>query len=112
MITYETLNMYLEKARTALEEIKMEIGKQSVVLEELKEKRLIITGQVATLENLMEADPVVEVPIAGDIEEHFEGRDATPGGLPEEEVYEKRQEDTYLAEAEEMIEAVDEHNRE
>lgn len=111
MITPKTLQVYLEKVESAMDEIVVEIGKRRIELKEMEEQKFVFRGQIDTLKQLMESDPIVEIPQSDNIEEEYEKRFDPPGNLPEDEVYEQRQEKVYLEEAEEMIKAVDEHNR-
>jgi len=116
MITYKTLEVYLERVEIALAAIEEGIVRHERGLKDLKEQRIAVAAQVETLQNLMDVEenpPIVELPMAGpeSIEEHFDKRLETHDGSTADEVYQKRQDKVYHSEAMETVEVLDEANR-
>jgi len=121
MVTYKTLEVYLEKCREGLGQINSKIAEVTQEIDslaqyrtELREQAFTVLGQINTLTELMDVEsnpPIVEVPIAGDkIEELHDKRLEGPEGLSRDEVKKTRQ-DVYKFEAEQAVEQIDAANR-
>lgn len=114
MTFHDTLQTYKNKAEASLKQVIDSIDSTKEALEMLEKQGIAITAQLETIDELMNAPPVVELPYAGEenIEELFEKRLDTHDGTAVEEVFEDRQENVYFKEAMDTVEKLDEHNRE
>jgi phage shock protein A len=123
MVTYKTLEVYLAKCETVLEnldvamkELEISIAEQQEELSNHRDRAIAAKAQRELTMELMDIDnnpPIVELPFAEDkIEEMFDARLEGPDGLTEEEVKEDRQEMTYLREALQAVEDIDATNTE
>jgi len=117
MPTHETVKAYLDKVLAGQAEVAAAVKQAQENLSLLESQSLVITGQVAALENLMDHDnltPVVEVPIVDEdaMEKAHEKRldmfdDTTP-----EEYFQGRQDSVYKREAMDFVKTIDSINNE
>jgi len=116
MITYETLEAYKNKCEAALGQVSDGLVEAHETIELLEKQQIAIQAQIETLSDLMDikkSPPVVELPLVAeeDIAEMFDKRLETHDGTSGEEVFEARQDNVYLGEAMETVEALDAANR-
>jgi 2-keto-3-deoxy-L-rhamnonate aldolase RhmA len=116
MVTYKTLEEWVNKCRKSLREVELAHRNAEEQLALLANQRIAITAQIETLEQLMDIEnnpPAVELPFASDkLEELFTERLSGPEDLSAEEVYKDRQEHAYLKEAVSAAKDIDAINRE
>ena len=116
MVTYATLETYLNKCKAELEGVNtlLEATKKDLALYE--NSSISIRAQIMTLEQLMDTEnnkPIVELPYAEDeIEKMFKARLDGPKELSPEEVHKDRQTNSYLREAMSAVKDIDAINRE
>jgi hypothetical protein len=120
MTYHNTLTAYLKKCQEAHDAIvakRKEEYDQIVVLEQArKEQRdqlLVVSGQIAALEALLDPDinHAVELPFAGDdIEELHDKRLEGQDGLDQDEVRKFREQHAYLRESTGIVEQIHEAN--
>jgi phage shock protein A len=116
MVTYKTLEVFLEKCKKALEEVEQELEKAKKDVRSYENSTVAIEAQISTLTQLMDVEnnpSTVELPKAGDkIEELFDKRLGDPELPLADEMRAMRQEGVYKDEAMSSIEALDESNKE
>ena len=111
MVTFKTLEVYLDKAQKALmqtdEEYKMILERRDY----LRDTLIAIKAQIELTQQMMDIEnnpQHLDIPMAGEaIEELFDNRLEGPEGLSPEEVHKERQVGVYLNEALQAIEDID-----
>jgi len=116
MVTYKTLEDYLQKCKTNMMDVQKKHKDQLEVIKEAEEQRdvlrnhlIAIQAQIETLQQLMDVEknpPHIELPMAEDkIEEMFDERLEGPEGLSESDTRKARQ-DVYLKESLDAVEDI------
>ena len=117
MPTHETIEAYLDKVLKAQAEVDAAVRQAKEALSTLESQSLVIVGQVAVLEDLMDLDnltQVVEVPIVDEetIEKAHEKRLDMFDNTTPEEFFKGRQASVYKREAMDFVETIDSINNE
>jgi hypothetical protein len=116
MVTYKTLEDYLEKSQKALQEVQEADEEARKARDHYRDQMIAIQSQIELTQQLMDVEsnpPHVELPFAQDaIQVLFDNRLEGPDGLTPEEVLKDRQEGVYLREALETVEQIDAINSE
>ncbi len=117
MVTYKTLEDFLNKVLVMEKEVQIELRSTRDHLRYLEDSNVSFRAQIETLKQLMDVEHnpgAVEIPAAGedDIQELFDKRLGIEGNPDAEEMRKLRQEGVYTKEATGIVEQIDAINNE
>jgi hypothetical protein len=115
-VPHETLRVYLEKCRNALQEVMAAQDAAEKHVMDLLKQRSVVEGQIIAVEELMNPNNprTVELPFVKDperLQEMYDKRLSAREDERAEEIYQRRQERTYKREAMDTAEQIDHINR-